>query len=195
MEIPAGYGQANLVFGGTALPLGAQTTFGFEVGVGFTGDPVDAGDAIVQAYKSSVFYQNLAQGADLLGCLVKFGPTATGPSGFYSEVVNSSATGGAAVPNVAFLIRKGTGQGGRAGRGRCYVPGVPEENVLDGGGLNGATVLQITADWANFMGKVVLEDLNPVLLHGVGSPLTSPTLITSWECDSTVATQRRRLRR
>jgi hypothetical protein len=195
MEIPSGYGQANFLFEGASLPYGAQTTIGFEVGVGFAGDPTDAAHEFFDAYGANSVYSSIAQGVNLVGVSVKFGPSATGPSGIWTDTWNGTATGGAAAPNTAWLVRKVTALGGHAGRGRMYWPGVPEEEVDDAGTIASGTRGTFEGKIGDMFAALVLEDLNPVLFHGPQSPVSAPTLITGYAVDSRVATQRRRLRR
>lgn len=102
-----------------------------------------------------------------------------------------------ATPNVAFLLRKRTGAGGRANRGRMYMPGVSEQDV-DG---VGKVVPSKLTEWANALQAWGIErntlHFRPYVLHspnklGITPP---PTLITIIGCDDVVATQRRRLRK
>jgi hypothetical protein len=47
----------------------------------------------------------------------------------------------------------------------------------------------------NFYDDLVGNDYLPVVFHSAGSPITTPTPITSFKTDPLAATQRRRLRR
>lgn len=194
MEIPVGYAQANFIFTGAACPTGAEITLGLDVS-GFSGTPSDAGDALEVAWNSGQVPNSYTDDVTLASILVKFGPTATGPSAVWPVGAAGGQATQSAPPQVAYLIQKQTALGGRAGRGRLYLPGVPDNAVDDGGNLTGGIDTDTTTRFNDFAIAAALADLSPVLLHGDNSPISLPTPITSFACDSMVATQRRRLRR
>lgn len=117
------------------------------------------------------------------------GPDAVGSAPF--NLVGQDPAN-AATPQVAYLLRKNTGFGGRAYRGRMFVPGVVEGNVTDAGLLDTTfrTALQAAAD--NFLAALDAQGNPMVLLHT--SALIAPTPVVSLVVDAKVATQRRRLR-
>lgn len=96
--------------------------------------------------------------------------------------------------NTAVLVRKLTASGGRRGRGRMYIPGLPEGNVATAGNITPSVVptLQTAIDslLTNLVAHASVERC--VLFHDT-APFT-PTTITSLEVQRKVATQRRRLR-
>ncbi len=113
----------------------------------------------------------------------------------------AGAGGSSVVPsNTAYLIRKRTDLAGRRGRGRFYLPGVPESVVNEVGDLTPAqqTAGQATVDaWYGLLATAVGARLYPpAVLHrseGAGiEPL--PTLVTKFVMEKRVATQRRRMR-
>lgn len=191
--IPVGYGQANIVLGGAGVPSGAEITFGINVD-GFAGDPTDAATAIAAAFVAEIIPE-MTNRVGMDHVLVKFGPEDTGPSGTSGSPTLGPANVEVAPPNTAYLITKTTAFGGRAGKGRVFLPGVPESVVSQTGAISTGTVSALTAAFQAFDGLLVAADLPPYLLHGVGSPITSPSRITSWVCSSIAATQRRRMRR
>lgn len=101
--------------------------------------------------------------------------------------------------NTAFLIHKRTSLGGRKGRGRCYLPGVAEGQVDNVGVVASATVGSFNTALAAWRTAIVSSSdfVGMVVLHDDASltPLPAPTLVTSINMDTRVATQRRRLRR
>lgn len=191
--IPTNYAQVNFIYTGAAVPTGAEWTLGLFVQA-FSGTVADAGTAIDSIYGASGIEGILASNVNLSGILVKFGPDATGPSALEPSAQASSG-GGAAAPNVSFLVHKNTALGGRAGRGRAFIPGVPESVVDQAGEIAGATVTAMNGGLADFFADLATADLPAYLLHGEDSPITTPTVITSFACDTVAATQRRRLRR
>lgn len=191
--IPVDYAQWNLRFEGLGVPLGAQITLGLEVVNSLT------------ASENAELMWNIFVGENIIGFLsdqvqmveskFKAGPSATGPEGIFVDSAVGGDTGDSDSPATAFLIHKNTNSGGRAGRGRWYLPGVAGSRVEPDGAVSSAVVTDLTAALADFRAGCLAEDLNPVVLHGEDSPLTIPTSITSFTVDAKVATQRRRLRR
>lgn len=101
-------------------------------------------------------------------------------------------------PQVALLIKKNSGLGGRRNRGRMYLPWPAEGDIDTNGRLLAPmlTVLQTTAaqlasldgggsSGGNFSGLFILHDAGPF----------PPTAITGFAASPVVATQRRRLDR
>ena len=191
--IAAGFAQANFIFRGDGCPTGAEITLGLAVDA-YTGTVADAASDLRNNFQTNVL-SVLPSGVTLDSVLCKFGPTATGPS---ASAASGSVGGGAGAqvsPAVCYLVHKNTSAGGRAGRGRFYLPGVSEGSVDESGTIAGATITALDAALADFYTQLGVDDLNPRVLHGAGSPLSAPTIINSFTVDSTAATQRRRQRR
>ena len=193
MTIPSGYAQANLKFGHLAAPSGAEVTLGLDIS-GFSGDPSDLAEAVYNSFQARVLPW-LSAAIELRGCLVKFGPDATGPSGLYTEVAAGGDTDPGASAAVAYLVQKVTGSGGRAGRGRMYVPGVAEGAVTASGTVASGKLTALQDGFDDFHDDLSAGPFGPVVLHGPASPLSTPTPITSFVVSGTVATQRQRQRR
>lgn len=193
--IPNGYGQITWKgFHGATGQLWACTQ-GFSVEdvplnlLNFAGDCYDAwGDNICPQQTSSTA---------LLSCLVKLGPGNLGASAEFS----GPATGGVDVPtlpsNVAVLVRKVTASGGRANRGRMFVPGMAEGSVSNTGTIGSPTLPNWQAAFdqmqSDLEGSSGIENLR--VLHDESSPVATPTVQVSYAVQALVATQRRRLRR
>lgn len=191
--IPATCGQVNFVFGGPSLPNGAEVVFGFLRNPGHESPSEDA--IAMYSFFGDAFLPLLADTVGLRSCRVKWGPTATGPS--YEHVFSTAgeADYDACSPQVCYLLRKETEFGGRAGRGRAYLPGVVEPVVAGDGVVSSGSVTDLSAACAQFMDDMTLNGTPIVLLHGPDSPLEDYSIITGMACDARVATQRRRLRR
>lgn len=189
MIIPAGYGQLNFFFVGAPLPFGAQVTMGFKNEAAHSAETC-ASDAR-QSWDIADFDASMATGITFTGVLCKLGPNDVGPSAF--SAASTAATGGtagAAAP--AILVRKNTALGGRHGKGRMYIPGLPESQI-DPGGLVAATTVTAYQTRVNaLLTALNSASMTPALLHG---DATAPSLITSMSVQSVVATQRRRQRR
>ena len=190
--IPPGYAQANFVFGGIAMPNGAEVTLGIDVS-GWAGTPTSAAIALASSWNTNLLdFQPSFVSFETVR--VKYGPEATGPTGEAVGGGSGGSPGNPTSPNVAYLVRKSTAFGGRAGRGRFYMPGVTEDNIDGGGVVLPAGRAAINTGLDDFRTGLESIDSPIVLLHGVGSPLTSPTPVTDLSLDARVATQRRRLR-
>lgn len=194
MEIPTGYAQANVMYSGPGVDGYAEVTLGLDVS-GFPNTPNDAATAVYNAFASTDLLNALSASWSLEGVRVKFGPQATGPTGelMFSEA--GTAATDSVVSNVAVLVQKVTAMGGRAGRGRLYMPGIVETQVATNGIITGTLHGYFDAGFTNLLSGLQTLNLDPVLLHAAGSPIGSPTPITAFVVQSKVATQRRRLRR
>jgi hypothetical protein len=193
MPIPIGFAQINMFFTGASLPTGAQCALGFDIS-GAASSPAAVGADFNTTWNATGVMVRLATGYDYAGCLVKFGPDATGPSARVTASIGPSGGTGAS-PNVTWLIRKNTQDGGRSGRGRWYLPGVPEAAVGSDGAMSGTAVTNLQGDIDELIGLWAADGLIPVVLHETGAPITTPSEITSFTVDGRAATQRRRMRR
>jgi len=193
MTIPIGYAQINWICSGANLPTGAQFTLGVDIS-GYAGSPADLGAIAIIEYDDHIA-PSVVDGCGISGVLVKFGPDATGPSALVSGNVNGEAAGTPSPPQVSYLALKHTALGGRAGRGRMYIPGVPEAQVGGSGVLEGTWRANLETGLNTVLAELALAGAEPVVLHQPGSPLLVPTPITSMTVSTRVATQRQRLRR
>lgn len=101
--------------------------------------------------------------------------------------------GSIAVINTAVLITKTTPLGGRKNKGRMYCPPTEpaESGISAAGQMSDTDRGNIQARWNNTMAYLEAEELPMCLFHSDGS---APTVVTGLTVQSTVATQRRRLR-
>lgn len=193
MIIPSGAAQVNWHFAGNGLPHGAECT----IGVVLTSYGGDANNLAEDMYGhfSDTLLPAISGDVTMTECSTKFGPNATGPMGTFAGTDAGGDASAGASSAVAYLLKKVTNQGGRAGRGRMYLPGVNESKVNSNGAVT-STQVTILQDAANaFLTGFGAFDLTPCLLHSADSPLSGTTQIITIVADSTVATQRRRQRR
>lgn len=193
MNIPPGFAQANLLYGGVGAPRGAQNAFGVQVeGAGTT--PLQVAEDIYAAW-SSTMLQQLDDDLNLLGVKVKLGPNDVGADATFFGTNNGGVASTAVSPQVSLLVKKVTGSGGRVNRGRMFIPGIVE-NWVDGSGVVPSGV-QDTADTAllSFMNGLAASNfiVGMVILHNAVELVPTPVL--SLKTDGRVATQRRRLRK
>lgn len=108
-------------------------------------------------------------------------------------------------PNVALLVKKRTGVGGRKNHGRTYFPFVLEDpQVNENGTLVPASQAALDLQMGAFLSQLSLDTTPmcipnktfnvPLAPHFVTALHTGP-LVTSFVCESLIATQRRRLGR
>lgn len=193
MLIPEGYAQFNFKFSGIDLPYGAEFTIGSQIPDGI--EPLPAATHAWDAFNGANVMSQLDNDLHAIGVHCKFGPNDVGPSADYVDDRAGDAGSTGQSPQVALLVQKATSNGGHAGRGRFYLPGVVS-SVLDGDGTLHSgfrTALQTTMD--DFLDLLSADDYVPVVLHGPDSPLTTPSPILALTVDARVATQRRRMRR
>jgi hypothetical protein len=179
--IPTGYAQINWQFTGTTLPYGADVTLGVDIS-SYGGTAADAAADAHTCWVDNIIPRQVSS-VTLSNTHVKFGPNAGGGG-------NPGIS-----PQVAVLIHKTTLFGGHAGRGRMFAPGAMESDVGNNGVLDSGTLGAWQTSVDGLLSDLGTALLIPVLLHGAGSPLSTPSTITDFTVDSTVATQRRRLRR
>lgn len=193
MIIPEGYAQLNIAFAGQAQPNGAQITMGLTLPVGATiTDVMDSVESVIVASAFKDFVDNESK-VDYF--LVKFGPNDIGPSAIRNLDITGDMGGDGLVPSVAVLARKITALGGRAGHGRLYWPFVGASMVDDGGNFTGSWREAFETMLNDFKDDLSSTELPMTLLHGEGSPIETPLIVSSLSVQSKVATQRRRLRK
>lgn len=193
MIIPANYAQANFQMTGTACPTGAECTLGLDMTVN-TGDPVTIAQFLYEQWVADICAIQ-SQEVTLANVHVKFGPEATGPAADFGGSSTGENTASGCQPQVAMLVQKLTNQGGRAGRGRLFMPGLVEADVNQSGLIDSGVLATAIGAWEAFRAALDAIDIGPVVFHGAGSPLTTPTFIDTLLPVAQVATQRQRNRR
>lgn len=188
MPFPSGCGAATFHFSKiSAIGSEPAVVLGFDTA---GADPADLG-ALLAGWAADNLTPNMSADYTLETIDVK---TTT-----FEDIVVVGAPGedtsAASPPNIALLVRKGTGVPGRNQRGRSYWPGILFDNQVDNQG-------QITVDTLNFW-TPLMDDLLTVfsttfpdggmaLLNAAG---TASQTITSYTVQAVTATQRRRLRK
>lgn len=190
MIIPPGFAQVNLKWTGTSVPLGAQSTFGVENASGLTADQI--ADAVGDSIAAGTLKASWVATCQINSILVKRGPNDTGSASELGYVIVGTMSGTGVQPQVSYLIQKITELGGRHGRGRLYWPGCSETFVNNSGVIDTGVQASFQGALSTWRVAMATANLPLVLLH---SDATSPTPITNLNVQTTVATQRRRLRR
>lgn len=200
VTIPVGFGQLTIPFTLTGDAEEMVCTLGFD------DDGTSTPNTIATTLQTQLFAEDswaassLAVGYTVGPCRVVVNRTL---GTFEGQAGTSRAGTNAGLPvpsqNVAVLVRKITARGGRAGRGRLFLPGLQlgEGNVTATGVILQSLVDSWTADFNSFLAACTTVGFPLVLLHQdpeVGPPLP-PDPITGFAVQPVVATQRTRLRR
>lgn len=200
LNIPNGFGEATLKFSLAGNPRPKFVTMGIGNRVG--GELVLADDVYAAATAAGSILD--AENELFVGWTFD-GVIATQylPSGpvvsEHLEPVVGEATGQTLPPNVAVLVQKRTAEGGRRNRGRMYLPpyGFSEGVIDQAGAIDSTELAGLQAKLDAFLVALEANDAPMVILHWSEVPDSDlvPTTVTSLQAVSTVATQRRRLRR
>lgn len=221
LNIPAGMGQANIRLLATNDPQPMYTTLGVRPLV----PPLDMGAAqhVYEAFIQSMM-ANVAAEVQCSGVILRVRQDDGTDQVFEFVPVSNkvgTAPGNAAPNNTAYIFEKLTQRGGKRGRGRMFVPGIPEGQVDAAGNIVAAYASGVQTNlntfYANLIGNPVGipgDAVQPVLFHGntttttrsapgtnprtvtitTGAPGPAPDDITGFALDPRVGTQRRRLR-
>lgn len=195
LQIPAGYAQLNMIY---QVIGGVRPS---EVTIGFKGNPAsNAADIAVIA--NTLFTAVNRPGAaarmsrdwTFLGvrCMLM---TESGPTvGEQFTTVTGTGAWDALPSNLAVLIRKNTGLGGRANRGRMFVPptGVSETGANQLGAMTAPARTQIQSDWDGWFTAMKATVEKFYLFH---NETAIPSEVTGLAVQSLMATQRRRMRK
>jgi len=198
--IPEGFGQFTLRWSKTGDPEVMVTTCHYGSGDGLSAQVQSHANKVRQEWIDAFPNTSFADGYTFLGCRVLFNPT-DGPL-VAAEAVSSLAGVGTPNPlptNCAFLVRKTTSGVGRKHKGRFYIPPfvLPELNVDSNGFMIAADVAAVQTRFTEFYegistGAVPL--IVPAILHNDNSPVTLGDIVTAFQLQNQIATQRRRMR-
>jgi hypothetical protein len=187
--IPNLYANVIVPFYPNFSSRAAAVTFGVS-NVAALATPTDIAEAVWPAW-----FDNMKSRIDsdvLMGPLHVQQGTASGiNSGDGTSSGAGTAGSSAPTPQVAVLVKKQTGVGGRANRGRFYLPWAVDESGLDqAGNIDPTVVTAVNTACAGLLADLATAQVPMYILHnGVGIP----TQVLSMSCESVVATQRRRV--
>lgn len=171
------------------------TTYG--VGLSDSPNPNELAEDLHTAWGNFIVVPLYGDTYQLTRTEVRIGQDGGEPiQGVHSAIVSGVGTGARLPQNCAVLVQKRSASGGRANRGRMYVPGtLGEASVSDAGAISPS----------NLTGQQdAFTDLFEALDTGFGSFVTgmvvlhssalAPTPVTSLIVQALISTQRRRLR-
>lgn len=190
MPIPPGNALLTFVFGGEAAgPGGCVTTMGVSHVVEET--PSEFAQEMYDAFGTTIL-DVLSGFVSLTECRVRMG-TAEGE--FVTSAFGSStgAVGGdGEPPNLAWPIVKFTELGGRANKGRMFIPGLPDGAVEPNGAIETVARAGMNDALDAWVVELIAADAFPVLFH----PTTEapPTEIISIVCGNLAYSRGTRLR-
>lgn len=189
-----GFAHVAHVHSLTGDPEEMVSTYGVAVDVGT--DPNGLATALHSIWVTNVVDNLLGNTYQLLRTEVLVGADPEPLQGVFAFTeVGPNATA-RAPQNCALLVQKRSALGGRANRGRMFVPGVlPEGNVNDQGMITAGTLASMQAAFDG-----LLSDISGAMTGAVDGMVVlhesalDPTPVTSLVVQPLIATQRRRLR-
>jgi len=181
----------------------------FALNVSGTPSPSVAQAAVNAFYTAftAVYASSIDTDVTILPPSIKLGDGSTVP--YEAVSTNTVVNGGDAAlkvpPQVALLIRKNTGLGGRKNHGRTYFPFILQQaGVNENGTLATGIVSGFDAINATFLADLVTAGIPMVIAHKTFNvplaphyvtALTTGPLVTTYKTEALVGTQRRRLGR
>lgn len=183
----ADYGTIIIEWQGANQAYPGACTFGVEAAAVTESSLFDLGAALVDLFE--VCWDSST--TDIRASL-KIGPEASGPTYLIGEGYAGGRTGAPAAPNVALLVSKTILN--KSGRfwGRAFLPAPLETEVADRGLLTSGAFLNYSAALGTFQGALEVLGFAPQVFHENSS---DPDPVSTLLVQSTVATQRRRMRR
>jgi len=195
--LPEGFGVFALKWSAEGDPEEMVITGGYYSPSGLATDVETHANKIGGEWLDAFPVSSFSSRYIFVGVDVTFNPT-DGGLGQASFVSNVTGTGTASpLPtNTAFLVRKTSVLLGRKHKGRFYVPPfvLPEANVDSNGMMTAADTAGVQTRFTAFYDGLVAAPapvIQPYILHDDNS---TPTLVTSFQLQRQVATQRRRMR-
>ena len=165
----------------------------------FTPPAAEGAQAVLDAYVVHIL-PVLTDSITVLSATFVDLSSSTGDTGEVIPSAGPSTSGAvhvdASPPQCTYLVKLQTG-GGRATRGgRTFLPGVRSDEVSENGVVAGGTVTTVTNAYADFMDALITSEAGQLgVLHRNVSGPDSCTDVTQAICETSIATQRRRLRR
>jgi hypothetical protein len=187
-NIPTGFGLVSFIHDGPIVGKVAVCTLGVQFDFA---DPQTVVNACSAAWIAQIL--NVVDNSWALRRTdMRVGLTGgVGPTVENGTAAAGLQTGSASPPNCALLIKKLSALGGRANRGRMYVPGLPEAVVDEAGSIDSTFRASAQTRFNNFAAALATATADPVILHDGPA---DPTPITAFTVQALSATQRRRLR-
>jgi len=190
MPIPLGFAQVSYIFSGLAAgPGGCMTTIGVDFPA--VADPNVSTEQYHEAFADNIM-PALSQDVEHVETRVRFSfPGGEAVFNLFGSTPGSD-TSTSLPPNAAWPVLKFTSLGGRANRGRMFLPGVPEDIVGPNGAIESSAVSAFNTQLSAYAAAMEADDNELVLLHS--DPLAAPTPLVAMLSGTTVFTRGTRLR-
>jgi hypothetical protein len=181
-----------MVFSGSGMPTGGVCTLGVTKDEGaLTSDDLVA---LADLMKPAQLAASCAT-CVLSHIEMKLGPNATGPTYFHSVNQPGGFSSNQAPPNVCTIIEKQLANMSARFSGRMFWPGPPEGDITEAGRLGGPLQQGIQTAWTGFQYGAANLGITAVVFSRSPAHPADFSLVESFQVQSTVATQRHRLRR
>jgi len=190
--LTANEGRLMMIFGGSALPTGAVCTLGLvTTKPGFEDSDLE----LIKTQMVAVHQASSCEEVALRTIDLKVGPEETGPT--RSIVVNSNGGqgSGAVPPHTCVLVQKKLANKSARFAGRLFWPGAKEAYVGSSGLLQDTYITGMQEKWNALKVALDAAELFPSVFHPAATVPEEATQIAQFQVATTVATQRRRLRR
>lgn len=192
--IPATYSESTTTFRLTGSQTYAQVVLGHQQGTFSGGNAGDMASAVFDAWENAgLGWLDEGWTLDQVDVRANTGGTVTSGASGQTPVAGGASGAQASTPAVSVLIRKGTDQGGRHGRGRMYLPGMQETWTTEAGVLESSGLAAVVSFAAQFLDELDAVEMPMRLLH-VDETL-DPAIVLTLSPQTVLATQRRRQRR
>lgn len=197
LVIPPGFALASWHFVSDSGTPPYVTTCGTTL-ADEPGSEVELADALFNAYATNILPATSSVLA--LDHVTVQTPAGGGLLASFTSTETSSQGGDSGAPSplgAAIVLKKVTAVGGRAGRGRMFLPGTVMESQVDANGFVNPAQLTAVRDamvdlWADV--AIAAPGATPVLLHDEASPVTAPSTITAWVAAPIIGWIRKRIR-
>lgn len=199
MPVPEDFFEVTLIWKPVIGVREATCAFGaFDLTVGTPRSAGDMADDMYDLFTTLNYPCDNASMIDdwaFLGTSVAFGTSSGDVVAQHLQTLNGTVTDNSPPNNLALLVTKNTGLGGRRNRGRMFVPPIYiNEGAIDSVGIiSGSTLSSNQTFWGGVITAMGAIDVSMVIFHqGAGAP--APTGVTSLTVQALAATQRRRMR-
>jgi len=190
MPVPSGFGLVQFIFSGSATgPGGCMVTLGVDHA--FDETPTTLATELADAFGDNIC-PPLVDDVSLTETRLRIGT----PEG---EIVVSvfgdrpgNESGPSLPPNCAWPATKFSAFGGRANRGRWFLPGIAETLVDQSGAISETAIDDMNLGLAGFLVDLAAADFTPVILHS--DEELAPTVILAMISGNLIYTRGSRLR-
>jgi hypothetical protein len=196
MPTAPGFAEISMRFGRGDLSRPAYITFGIDP---TATDPSAIASSVALAFNTAGSLKDMIDGnVTMTGVRVSLGTDGTEDLVYQSTTtIGCTRSMSSVPPNVALLVHKNTGRGGRRGRGRMFIPwALAGSDAQENGQVNNLLMSTFQGQCNTFLTQLGVQGVPMVVLHGPGLTAPgAPNTVLTLTVDPLVSTQRRRLGR